>query len=255
MKINTTDRDRLKLLLLQLRSDKQTMTEELESFARFAELKLSQIDVLNVFRIPEFPASIINKYDGMFIGGSSSVTVLNPEKYTFINNCVSLIRYCLEIDIPVFASCFGHQLTAIALGGKVYRHHGKDFEKGTIPITLTQEAENDILYRDVPNHFLGVSVHKEYTKEIPSGCTLLAYTNTCHHTYKVKNKRFWTFQFHPEVNKEILIKRLSLYKQQYTGNDEELLKIFASAKETPVANKLLKKFIDRVVIKSKITTD
>jgi len=237
-----------KILLLQLREDEATMREEHESFAKFSELKLSQIEVLNVFQIPEFTPDFVNDYHGMFIGGSSSATVLQPEKYTFIRPCVNLIHYCIRESLPVFASCFGHQLVAVALGAKVHRDNGENFEKGTLPIQLTPKAEDDILFHDMPDEFLAVSVHREYTTEVPQGCNLIGFTDVCTHSFKVKNKPFWTSQFHPEVDKEILLKRLSLYWTQYFDSKEELQSFFDNTKETPEANDLLKKFIDRVVI-------
>ena len=45
-------REQLKILLLQIRDDHKVRTEELESFARYSQLDVSQIDVLNVFDTP-----------------------------------------------------------------------------------------------------------------------------------------------------------------------------------------------------------
>ena len=42
-------REQLKVLLLQIRDDHKVRAEELESFARYSQLNVSQIDVLNVF--------------------------------------------------------------------------------------------------------------------------------------------------------------------------------------------------------------
>ena len=39
----------LKILLLQIRDDANVRKEELESFAKYSELDVAQIDVLNVF--------------------------------------------------------------------------------------------------------------------------------------------------------------------------------------------------------------
>ena len=47
-------REQLKVLLLQIRDDHKVRAEELESFARYSQLNVSQIDVLNVFDTPSF---------------------------------------------------------------------------------------------------------------------------------------------------------------------------------------------------------
>ena len=43
----------LKILLLQIRDDANVRKEELESFAKYSELDVAQIDVLNVFDTPK----------------------------------------------------------------------------------------------------------------------------------------------------------------------------------------------------------
>ena len=47
-------RQDLKILLLQIRDDTNVRKEELESFAKYSQLDVSQIDVLNVFDTPKF---------------------------------------------------------------------------------------------------------------------------------------------------------------------------------------------------------
>ena len=51
--VNKT-RDQLKILLLQIRDDQKVRKEEHESFAKYSELKLNQIDILNVFESQVF---------------------------------------------------------------------------------------------------------------------------------------------------------------------------------------------------------
>ena len=58
----------LKILLLQIRDDANVRKEELESFAKYSELDLAQIDVLN-------------GYHALYVGGASEANVLEPQKY------------------------------------------------------------------------------------------------------------------------------------------------------------------------------
>ena len=109
----------IKILLLQIRDDHKVRREELESFAKYSELEVKQIDVLNVFDTPHFKSDVLNGYDALYVGGASEANVLEPEKYAFINDCIELIRFAGEIGLPTFASCFGFQLAILAFGGEV----------------------------------------------------------------------------------------------------------------------------------------
>ncbi len=244
---NKKNKKALKILLMQIRQHQQVAQEEHMSFATYAELEKSQIDILNVFDTPDFDETILQGYDALWVGGASEANVLQPELYPFINSAQNLLAYCCQQSIPVFASCFGFQLAVLALGGEIVDSEA-DFELGTIPISLTEFARNDILLKDTPNDFLAVSVHRQKALKTPKGCQLLAQTKTCLHIIKVRDKPFWAFQFHPEVNKSTLIERLTIYQNGYTKGKEHLAQVLSNAEETPESNILMKKFVDRVLL-------
>ncbi|MBT3250780.1 MAG: type 1 glutamine amidotransferase [Candidatus Marinimicrobia bacterium] len=237
----------LKTLLLQIRETSHVCHEELQSFSKYTGLNMEQISVFNMFQNPDFHPEIVNGYDGIFVGGASKASVLEPENFPFILNAQKLLLYCIEKDIPVFASCFGFQLAVIALGGDIIRDVS-DYEMGTIEITRSTEVYNDPIFSTVPRQFLAVSVHQERTITPPENCQLLAYTDSCCHAFRVKNKPFWAFQFHPEVDRDILIQRLTVYKSKYTDNDLHLNEVINSAQETPVSNSLAKTFVQNVLL-------
>lgn len=237
----------LRILLMQIRNEPQTRKEELKSFAQYAGLDVEQFDILNLFDTPDFDFAQVNGYDALFVGGSSEASVLEPEKYPFVIPAQGMMRYCIDNKIPVFASCFGHQLAVRALGGEIVRD-ARDFEMGTLAVRLTAAASHDPIYRDTPDGFLAVSVHRERNNIAPDCCEVLAYSDACTHSFKVKGAPFWTTQFHPEVSKAILVERLTLYKEKYTEGDDQLQQVLDNAEETPESNDLLRKFVDRVLI-------
>ncbi len=234
-------------MLLQIRHETRTRLEEYESFVNYSTLTESQIDILNVFDTPMFSMDVIKGYDALFVGGASEASVLEPEKYPFVPVAQDLLLYCIEQDIPVFASCFGFQLAVMALGGEII-HQEKDFEMGTIPICLTEAATEDPLLHDTPNNFLAVAVHQQKALHTPKGCTALAYTDACCHSFRVTEKPFWSFQFHPEVDKQRLIERLTVFKEKYTEDDTHLESVLTAAAETPESNRLVKKFVQRILL-------
>lgn len=237
----------LRILLLQVRDDPRVRQQEHETFARYSGLEKSQIEIWNVFEKPGFPPSIVSGFDALFVGGASEASVLDSARNPFLECGMKLLRHCAEKDVPVFASCFGFQLAVLAFGGKIIRDE-KDFEMGTIPIALTESAKTDPLLSDTPNGFLAVSVHRERALTAPPDCHVLAFTEACCHSFRVEGKRFWAFQFHPEVNKETLIERLTLYSKKYTESDDHLRQVLSKISHTPESNKLPRKFVERILL-------
>lgn len=222
-------------------------SEEYASFVRYTGVQAGQIDLLNVFDTPDFSASVADGYDALLIGGASEASVLEPGYYPFLEPAIRLVLRCIDRKTPVFASCFGFQLTVVALGGRVIRDE-TDYEMGTIPIHLTEAAKQDPLYADTPDGFLAVSVHRERSPTAPAGCTTLAYTKGCCHSFKVDGCPLWAFQFHPEVDRAILVERLTIYQRHYTRDADHLQRILNAARQTPESNALLRKFVDRVLL-------
>jgi GMP synthase (glutamine-hydrolysing) len=236
-----------KILLLQIRDQPKVRAEEHASFARYAGLTPAQLSLHNVFDAPKFGPSIVEGYDALFVGGASEASVLEPQLYTFVPACIELLRDCMARRFPVFASCFGYQLAVSALGGKLVRDT-ENFEMGTIPITLTSAAASDPLLCDVPTGFLAVSVHQERTSKAPPGTESLAHTPLCHHAFRVNGCPFWAFQFHPEVDRQTMVERLTVFKSKYTRGEDHLAGVLSRTAETPESNRLPQKFVERVLL-------
>lgn len=240
-------RQQLRLLLLQIRDEPRVRLEEHSSFCTYTGLTAQQIDIHNVFDKPTFDADILKGYDALLVGGASEASVLEPETYTFVPACIDLMRVCINNGLPVFASCFGYQLAVLALGGSIVRDTA-DFEMGCVQISTTEQAADDILLHDVPNPFTAVAVHRERSAATPPGTISLAYTDKCHHAFRVIDKPFWAFQFHPEVDRATLIERLTIFQAHYTEGEQHLQQVLGSAQETPHSNNLMKHFVDRVLL-------
>jgi GMP synthase (glutamine-hydrolysing) len=238
-------RSELKFKLLQIRDDAGVRKEEAETFCKYAGVEIDQLEVHNVFDNPNFNESILEGFDALFIGGASEASVLEPEKYTFLEDSFELVRQCIQKEFPVFASCFGFQLAIIALGGTITRN-AEDFEMGTLPISLTEKAKEDPIYQDVEDPFYAVSVHQESAHELPKNCISLAFTQVCQHSFRVDSKPFWAFQFHPELDRPTLVDRLGVFQQKYTQDAEHYQSIIQGLHETPDANKLVSNFVEYV---------
>lgn len=232
---------------MQIRDNQNVRIEEHQSFAFFSKLEMNQIEILNVFDSPSFKPSLLENFDALYVGGASEANVLEPHKYPFNKNCIELLRYAAEISKPTFASCFGFQLAVLAFGGVILNKE-KDYEMGTVKISLTNKAKSDLVYQGIEDQFPAVSVHRQYAATIPEPLEILAYTEQCIHSFKYKNKPLWAFQFHPEVDRDTLVKRLTIFSQHYTDDSEHLKEVLGSAVETPESNILLGNFVERVLL-------
>ena len=241
-----SDYSRMRLLLLQIRRNPQVRREEYESFVRYCRIDFDELDTLNVFEQSRFGSEVLDGYDALLVGGASEASVLEPAEYPFVPNCINLLNHCIEVEFPVFASCFGFQLAVLALGGEIIRD-ATDFEMGSLPISLRPAAADDPLFHGVPNGFHAIAVHRERSVNCPPNATELAFTEHCCHAFRVNNRPFWACQFHPEVDRATLVKRLTIYKDAYTDGDDHLNEIIANTEETPEANDLMRKFIEKVV--------
>ena len=236
----------MKILLLQIRHDPKVRQEEYDSFLRYCQLEATELDILNVFDTPSFGPEVLEGYEALLVGGASEASVLEPDNYPAVPYCIELLRHCIAVDLPVFASCFGFQLAVLALGGEIIRDES-GFEMGSIPIALHPAAADDLLFHDTPDGFHAIAVHRERSVHCPPGAIELAYTEPCCHAFRVEGKRFWACQFHPEVDRATLISRLTIYKASYTDGDDHLDEVLSTAVETPESNDLMRKFVDRVL--------
>jgi len=241
-------RSHLKILLMQIRDDALTRQEELEEFLRFGGLEAGQIDLLDVFATPEFAPTCIDRYDALFVGGSSDASVTQPDRYPFVEPAKQLLTYCLEQKLPVFASCFGFQVAVEALGGRVAVDQ-ENMEMGTYPLWVTDAAIADVLFHDVPNGFWAVSGHRERAMTMPANATLLAFSDRCpYHAFKMLDAPFYAFQFHPEVDPPDLIRRITRYCDRYLDSADGLQEILQDLQDTAIANQLIGKFVDRILL-------
>ena len=243
----TRRREELRLLLLQIRDEPRIRREEHESFASCCGLAGTQIEILNVFDRPAPQPGAADGFDALLVGGASEANVLEPRRYPFIAPCMEILLHCADRGTPVFASCFGFQLAVLALDGSIL-HQDRDFEMGTIPIRLGEAAAGDPLFADIPDDFPAVSVHRQLATEAPAGCETLAFTDACCHAFRIRERPFWAFQFHPEVDRRTLVERLTLFKAHYTDDDGHLDRVLEAACETPESNALPRKFVDRVLL-------
>jgi GMP synthase-like glutamine amidotransferase len=111
-----------------------------------------------------------------------------------------LIADAVDAGKPFWGVCLGAQLLASSLGGRVYP--GPRPEVGVLPVSLTDEALLDRVFRGLPRDFLAMQWHGD-TFELPEGAVRLAgsvdYPNQA---FKWRNA--YALQFHLEISGEMV---------------------------------------------------
>ena len=126
----------------------------------------------------------------IFTGGPASVFGENAPK------CANGI---FELGIPVLGICYGMQLMAYTLGGKVAHANTREYGETNVSIDNTSDLFNGFSTQNV---FL--MSHTDYVESLPEGFKNIASTPVCPNAAMVEpQKKLYGIQFHPEVNNSV----------------------------------------------------
>lgn len=135
----------------------------------------------------EFPADV-HDCEGWLITGSRHGAY---EDHPFIKPLEAFVRNAYAAHIPVVGICFGHQVIAQAMGGKVEKYDGgwsvgpTDYDFGGEKLTLN-------------------AWHRDQVTERPEGAELVATNEFCENAALLYDDRMFTVQAHPEFQNEFV---------------------------------------------------
>ena len=135
----------------------------------------------------EFPASV-HDADGWLITGSRHGVY---EDHPWIPPLEQFIRDSFAARVPVVGICFGHQIVAQAMGGKVERHAGgwavgaTDYDFGGETLRLN-------------------AWHRDQVVQAPPGAKVIATNEFCTNAALLYDDRALTVQAHPEFRPEFV---------------------------------------------------
>ncbi len=116
---------------------------------------------------------------------------------------IELARAIFAAGVPMFGSCWGVQMAAVAAGGTVAKNpRGREWGIAR-DITLTADGRQCPLMAGKPERFDGFIMHLDEVTRLPSGATLLAVNDhTRVQALAVRHGKgvFWATQYHPEFN-------------------------------------------------------
>ena len=123
----------------------------------------------------------------IFTGGPNSV---------YDENSPHIGKEIFELGVPVLGICYGCQLMAYTLGGKVSSCVTSEYGK-----TETIYDNSSLLFKGLPEKAISWMSHTDFVSEIPEGFKVSAHTADCPvAAYENAEKKLYAVQFHPEVN-------------------------------------------------------
>ncbi|WP_372990483.1 type 1 glutamine amidotransferase [Sulfitobacter sp.] len=131
----------------------------------------------------DFPASAVDA-DGWLITGSKHGAY---EDHDWIPPLEDLIRAIRETGCPLVGICFGHQIIAQALGGKVEKFSG-GWSVGRTEYTVNGQP-------------MALNAwHQDQVTAVPNGATVVGSSDFCANAALLYDDQIWTIQPHPEFS-------------------------------------------------------
>ena len=140
----------------------------------------------SVIRVPWDYDFLEEEYDGLFISNGPG----NPEMCT---RTIENLARAMKADIPIFGICLGHQLLALASGGKTFKlKYGHRGHNQPVLLVGTKKA-----YITSQNHGFAVDDSSLSSNWEPWFININDKTNE---GIRHKSKPFFSVQFHPEAS-------------------------------------------------------
>ena len=237
---------RRRFLLLQVRNPGDPMKrQEIECFVRRLGCPPESLVARDLITNPPGEGTLAG-FDAVFLGGSGDYSVAAGGPW--LPRALDVMRWLHDHGKPTFASCWGFQAFALALGGEVVTDLARA-ELGTIPPHRTPAGGADPVFGELPESFLGQAGHQDVVDRLPDGAIRLARSDRVENqAFTFPGKPIYCTQFHPELDCAALLGRLGHYTSYVERIAGMTFDQFAPrCGETPEANRLLRRFLDVVL--------
>ena len=233
-----------KFLLVQVRDqDDPILGQEVECFSNSLQCDPAQITVFDLLSgCPTSP--YLSGFDVILLGGSGDYSV--AEGGDWLPPALQAMRELYDLGIPTFASCWGFQAMAAALGGEVITDMSRA-ELGTVEVCLTDQGQADPLFGCLESCFLAPMGHQDCVVKLPPNAIRMASSSKVQNqAFKIADKPIYGTQFHPELNRLTLIERVKSYPQYVEAITGDTIDVFVEKCGVTDLQKLLQKFVQSI---------
>ena len=151
------------------------------------------------------------------------------------------LRSLVHASVPVLGICYGHQLLAYTLGGKV-DDNPRGMEFGTVAATLMPEAETDRLLGGLDTAIEVQVCHTQSVLQLPNGARLLARSDMDPNLAYAIGACAWGVQFHPEFDAQVMSTYTEAYRDALTAAGKDPEAILRSIHDTPIGDTIMRRF-------------
>ena len=194
------------------------------------------VDVVSVHEgesLPD-PASVA----GVLVTGSSAMV---SDREGWSERTAGWLAKVARARTPLLGICYGHQLLAHALGGRVGRNP-RGREIGTVTVELLEDAGSDALLGELPGEIVVQVTHVESVLELPAGARWLASSaGDPHHAFSI-GERSWGVQFHPEFDGDVIRAYLDARREIIRGEGIDPEPLRRAACDSPHGSAVLRRF-------------
>jgi GMP synthase (glutamine-hydrolysing) len=186
--------------------------------------------------LPPNPA----EYAGIVVTGSPAMV---SHRLDWSEAAAAWLARAHRCAVPLLGVCYGHQLLAHALGGRVGPNpHGR--RMGTHPLEI--QIADDALLGDLPAAGPVHVTHEEAVLDLPPAARVVARADGDPHHAIHFGQRSWGVQFHPEFDAEIMACYIQLRadKLRHEGQDPD--RLLARIETAPAGPALMRGFASLV---------
>lgn len=178
---------------------------------------------------------------GALITGSAAMIT---DREPWSERCAGWVRDAMDVELPLIGVCYGHQLMAHALGGRVDDMPGGR-EVGTREIRFADGAKHPLL-PTLPERMRVHETHVQAVLEAPSGSRVLAGNDHDPHQVLSYSEHALSVQFHPEFSVAVMRAYIRVRSTALRAEGLDVRALLASTAATPKARDLLRGFATRI---------
>lgn len=157
------------------------------------------IDLRHPYAGEPLPADLRDHDALVVLGGSMGA--YDDAAYPWLGPTKALVRTAAHHRVPSLGLCLGHQLSAVALGGKVaVNDHGRQF--GVLPLGWDTAAADDPVLGSRPDRC--IHWNNDVVTDLPPGAVALAHAPDGTVQAARLAGSVWGVQAHPEVDETIV---------------------------------------------------
>jgi GMP synthase (glutamine-hydrolysing) len=211
-----------------------------------------------VRHVPDSGLPDTTGYDGILVSGTAASVL---DRADWMRPLAAYLARSDEPGPPVLAVCFGAQIAADALGGRI-EENPLGWEIGTVLVDLSEAGRADPLFDRLPGRIEVQATHRDNITRLPRSAALLAGNRMAGAQAFGVGRRLRALQFHPEANGAIIRRLIRLRRKvleeearrlhalDTEGAREAVSGIEAGVRETDDGKRILENWVRHFVLES-----